>query len=135
MTRLTALGMTALAAPALLAQSVVLQIRPRVGDTLAMRLDQQTEMIGVRKTGNKASSGSVLNMMSMFSRAIVEQGSAAGSTVLTVTDSVRLSTSDEKGKASAAAAERQWRGQQARLRVAPDGTVEVVADKSDASRE
>src|SRR4051812_9484404 len=76
-----------------LAQSVLLQIRPRVGDTLSMRLDQQTEMIGVRKTGNKESSGSVITMMSMFSRAIVEQGSATGSTVLTVTDSVHLSTS------------------------------------------
>src|SRR6185436_9965780 len=77
--RMTGVAVLGIAAQQVAAQSVVLQIRPRVGDTLSMRLDQQTEMIGVRKTGNKESSGSVLNMMSMFSRAIVEQGTAAGS--------------------------------------------------------
>ena len=32
------------------AQSVTLQIKPKPGDTLRMRLDQQTEMTGVRRT-------------------------------------------------------------------------------------
>ena len=34
------------------AQSVTLQIKPKLSDTLRMRLDQQTEMTGVKRTSN-----------------------------------------------------------------------------------
>jgi len=34
------------------AQAVLLQIRPRVGDTLHLRLDQQTELTGMRRPGS-----------------------------------------------------------------------------------
>ena len=54
------------------AQAVTLQIKPHVGDTLRMRLDQQSEMTGVKRTSTRRSDGDGHRTMNMFSRAIVE---------------------------------------------------------------
>src|SRR3954469_22663717 len=89
------------------AQSVTLAIKPRVGDTLRMRLDQESEMTGVRKTAAGEMSAMVLTTMRMFSRAIVEGATENGTAVLAVTDSVRLSTTDDHSRAAAALAEAQ----------------------------
>lgn len=116
------------------AQTVVLQIRPRIGDTLRMRLDQESEMSGVRKTAAGESSALVLTTMKMFSRAIIEGASEKGTVVLAVTDSVQLMTSDDHSRGAAAQAEAQMRGQRARFRVLPDGSLGTV-DDADANRE
>lgn len=116
----------ALAAPAVRAQRVRLEIKPRVGDTLQMRLDQEIEMTGVRRTRTGESSAMMVNGMHMFSRAIIESGTERDRTVLAVTDSVQLSTSDDASQALAEQAEAQLRGQQVRFRVAPDGTVSMI---------
>jgi len=105
------------------AQSVTLQIRPRVGDTLRMRLDQQSEMTGVKKSSTGEATAMVIATMKMFSRAIVEASSEKSTTVLAVTDSVLLSTTDERARAATLQAEGQMRGQRVRFRVSPDGTV------------
>lgn len=128
-----AIVLLAVASP-LLAQTVVLQIKPRSGDTLRMRLDQESEMSGVRRTPSGESGAMVLTTMKMFSRAIVEGSSEKGTVVLAVTDSVLLTTTDDHSRAAAAKAEAQMRGQRARFRVTPDGTVGTV-DDADASRE
>jgi hypothetical protein len=112
----------------------VLQIRPHPGDTLRMRLDQESEISGVRRTKTGESSAMVLTTMKMFSRAIIESNSDRGTVVLAVTDSVRLTTSDEHARGAASLAEAQMRGQRARFRVTPDGTVGTVGD-ADATRE
>lgn len=112
----------------------VLQIKPRTGDTLRMRLDQESEISGVRKTKAGESSAMVLTTMKMFSRAIIENNTDRGTVVLAVTDSVRLTTSDEHSRGDASLAEAQMRGQRARFRVTPDGTVGTV-DDGDATRE
>jgi hypothetical protein len=112
----------------------VLQIKPHAGDTLRMRLDQESEISGVRKTTAGESSAMVLTTMKMFSRAIVESNTDKGTVVLAVTDSVLLTTSDEHSRGAASIAEAQMRGQRARFRVTPDGTVGTV-DDGDASRE
>jgi hypothetical protein len=116
------------------AQSVTLQIRPHAGDTLRMRLDQESEMSGVKKTSSGESSAMVVTTMKMFSRAIIEANTDKGTTVLAITDSVLLSTTDDHSRGATAAAEAQLRGQKARFRVSPDGTVSTVQD-GDASRE
>lgn len=115
-------------------QSVTLQIRPHAGDTLRMRLDQESEMSGVKKTSSGESSAMVVTTMKMFSRAIIEANTDKGTTVLAITDSVLLSTTDDHSRGAAAAAEAQLRGQKARFRVSPEGTVSTVQD-GDASRE
>ncbi len=108
------------------AQTITLQIKPQVGDTIRMRLDQQSEMSGVRRTESGESSALVVNGMSMFSRAIVEGASGAGTNVLAVTDSVRMSTSDDRSRPAVVQAEQALRGQRVRFRVFPDGTVGVA---------
>ncbi len=117
------------------AQSVTLQIKPRVGDTLRMRLDQETEMTGVRRTANGEASAMVMSTMQMFSRAIVEGTVERGTLLLAVTDSVLLSTTDEHARAAAKQAEVQMRGQRMRFRVSPDGTVGLSQMGDGASRE
>lgn len=114
--------------------ATMLQIKPKPGDTLRMRLDQESEISGVRKSANGESSAMVLTTMKMFSRAIVEASTETGTQVLAVTDSVLLASSDEHSRAQIAAAEAQMRGQRARFKVTPDGTVGTVQD-GDASRE
>ena len=108
------------------AQSVALQIKPREGDTLRMRLDQESEMTGVRRTDDGESSAMVFTSMQMFSRAIVERSTSYGTTVLALTDSVILSTSDDHDRAAASQMESQMRGQRVRFVVGPDGTVNML---------
>jgi hypothetical protein len=124
-----------LAASRVWGQSVTLQIRPHVGDTLRMRLDQQSEMTGVRRTAAGEASAMVMSSMKMFSRAIVEGRADKGTSLVAVTDSVILSTSDEHARAAAGQAEARMRGQRVRFRVSPDGTVGMSQSGDSASRE
>ena len=116
----------------------MLQIKPHVGDTIRMRLDQESEMSGVRRTSTGESSAMVLNTMRMFSRAIVEGGGWAGNgdgvTVLAVTDSVLTTTTDSRERGDAKQMQSQLRGQRLRFRVAPDGSVSML-DMDGAPRE
>lgn len=107
-------------------QGVMLQIKPHVGDTIRMRLDQESEMTGVRRTGSGESSAMVLTTMTMFSRAIVEGASVDGITVLAVTDSVLVSTTDDRSRGETLQQQAQMRGQQMRFRVLPDGSVSML---------
>jgi hypothetical protein len=114
---------------------VTLQIRPHVNDTLRMRLDQQTEMTGVRRTTAGEVTAVVVNTMKMFSRAIVEGASERGTNLLAVTDSVLLTTTDELARAAAQRTELELRGKQMRFRVSWDGTVGMNDSEPGASRE
>src|SRR4051812_10728193 len=104
------------------AQLTQLELRPKLGDTLRMRLDQTTEMSGARK-GFIARQA--LTTLRVYSRAIVEDVAADGTTILAITDSVDVTTSDAHARALAAEARRQLEGRQMRLRLSPDGTVAV----------
>lgn len=92
-------------------QPVLLQIRPRAGDTLAVRLDQRMEMTGIptecasstgaqlpfRDSARMRSCSSAARQMTtvteVFSRAIVQKSTKEGATVLAVTDSIRAAAS------------------------------------------
>jgi len=128
---LLALGVTVAWRAPMEGQSFMLQIRPRVGDTLRMRLDQQSEMTGTKSVGGSESTAISVTTMQMFSRAIVEGMSPDGTTVLAVTDSVLLSTSDGRSRGSgkaAASAPQSLRGTRVRFHVAPDGAVTMSGD-------
>lgn len=129
------IGVLLAAAGPALSQGVTLQIKPHLGDTLRMRLDQQSEMTGVRRTKAGESSAMVMNSMKMFSRAIVEGSADKTTTLLAVTDSVILATSDEHARAAARTAEQMMRGQRVRFRVSPDGTVGMNEANDGAPRE
>jgi hypothetical protein len=73
--------------------------------------------------------------MKMFSRAIVEGSADNGTTLLAVTDSLVLTTTDERSRAAALQAADLMRGQRLRFRVSPDGTVSMVDSNDGGSRE
>lgn len=129
-----ALGVSAAARSAEAQEQILLRISPQVGDTLRMRLDQQTEIVGTRRAGSAESTTSIINTMVMFSRAIVEGLSASATTVLAVTDSVLFSSTDERTRAAREKAQKSLTGQRVRFHVAPDGTM-GMSDEGRAPRE
>jgi hypothetical protein len=113
------------------AQRLLLELRPRVGDTLRMRLDQTTEMSGSRKGGAPRS---VTTTLVMFSRAIVENTAPTSTLILAVTDSADVNTNDERGRPVADETRRQLAGRRMRLRLFFDGTVAVAEDQGSVPR-
>lgn len=137
---IVAVAVTAWARPAH-AQKVMLQLRPRVGDTITMRLDQQTEVMGKREPGKPlgpATSGpasaSMINSSVTFSRAVIESAVAPYTTIVAITDSVLLSSTDQHGQATAAAMQHQLQGQRVRLTIAPDGSIQMPKDGSSPAK-
>ena len=124
-----------LVAAAPLRAQVTLAIKPHPGDTLRMRLDQESEMRGVQTTAAGEMSAMVVTTMKMFSRAIVESASENGTAVLAVTDSVRLTTTDDHSRGAVELAESQMSGQRVRFRVMPDGTLGMLTTGDGAPKE
>src|SRR5206468_6329902 len=110
------------------AQRSPLELRPRTGGTLRMRLDQVTEMQGGR---SGAPMKPVVTTLTMFSRAIVERSDDVSALIIAVTDSVDVRSSEPHARAMIAKTEGELRGRQMRLRLAPDGSVSV-ADRASA---
>jgi hypothetical protein len=136
--RLTALAGLAIGAPRLVgaqagprpasmkAAAVMLEVRPRAGDTVAVRLEQRVEMLGTRRIAGHDSTARVMSSMVMYARTIVESVNASNSIVATHTDSVQLETSDDHAKTMRADAVRALSGTVSRLRLLPDGTGESL---------
>jgi hypothetical protein len=112
--------------------AVVIVLHPQVGDTLHTRLEQQTEVSSTSSNGGSAgpaSSGrsvgarSVSTAVTIDSRTIVRASERSRTTVLTIVDSARVTTSDVHAAALIRQAEQSLRGQQLVLQLAPDGTV------------
>lgn len=116
----------------LAAQDVLLELRPRVGDTLRMRLDQQTEIIASRSGGKPLT---VTTSVRMYSRAIVLGVDGPISIILAVSDSMTIDSNDEHALALAQQARRGIEGRQVRLRLVPDGTVALAEPERGVSRE
>lgn len=110
------------------AQGVELKLRPRVGDTLHTRLEQQTEVSGMVPGGAGPSMRKMTTTVTLTSRTIVRQALPASTVVLTIVDSAQIRTSDPHAATQAPDAERSLRGQQLVLRLACDGTVESARD-------
>lgn len=106
-----------------LAQELLLQIRPRAGDTLRMRLDQETDYSSGAMVRAGSGPGTMISKMAMFARAIIEGATEAETAVLAVTDSVRLWSSDVAGAIAARQMEAQLKGQRVSFRVTPEGLV------------
>lgn len=128
----------------LYAQPVLLHIRPHVGDTLSVRLEQRVEMSGAPldcgpgtpMRGAKPCSAlrrELTTVNEVFSRAIVEKVSSGGASVLAITDSVRTATS--RGGPTGKPRRVQGRDHSIRMRVSSDGSAEVTdAEASDELR-
>ena len=120
------LGMTiVLSAQTASAQkSVLLQLRPRIGDTVWMRLDQQTEFAS-RRADMKAAPAIASTTTVTFSRMVVESGVAASTTIIAITDSVLVTNSSSKNVSPTT---RQTPGQRVRLQIAPDGSLTLPSE-------
>ena len=119
-------AVAALAAAPLAAQSTLLQIRPRLGDTLRMRLDQQVEMTGSTRVGDVDSTVTVTTRTRVLAHSVVEKSEAGGTTMLAVTDSVIVSSAKGERPILTEQARPGLQGQRVQLRVAPDGATQVV---------
>ena len=129
------------------AQPVLLQIRPHVGDTLIVRLDQRVDMSGAPvgcglPTGSRGrrpsppagcaeASRRLTTVSEVFSRAIVKSVAREGAVVLTITDSIRTASS----RGTMVGKPRRVRGREGsmELRVSSEGGAEVI--DSDASEQ
>jgi hypothetical protein len=105
---------------------VLLQLRPRTGDTLWTRLEQKSEIARADEEGR--SSHPMTTRVTVLARTIVQASRGATTTVLTVVDSAEVRSSDARGAAAGAQAERALRGQQLVLQLAGDGSVESARD-------
>jgi hypothetical protein len=108
------------------AQTVMLEIRPRAGDTLHLRLDQEVNLTATRKVGGSDSSMRVKSSMQLLSRAIVERGDPLGSVIVAITDSVGVVTNDNHGGAMRDELRRSLQGRAVRMFVAPDGSARML---------
>ena len=112
-------------------QSVLLQIRPHIGDTLRMHLSQSVEVTGTTTDHGRDSTSSMTTSVEVFTRAIAEQWTSGGTLMQTITDSVKSTpaSSAEIGylRRRALLSKRVW------LRVSPDGGMEVVHDTDPSS--
>ena len=112
-------------AQAISAQSVLLQIRPHIGDTLRMHLSQTVEMTGTKR-GQRPNASSMTTSFEVFTRAIAEQYTSGGTLMRTITDSVAMSPAS-----AASLADLKRRAMLANpvlLRVSADGGMELVDD-------
>ncbi|MGQ0639920.1 MAG: DUF6263 family protein [Gemmatimonadaceae bacterium] len=120
------------------AQRYSLQLRPRAGDTLRLKMEQTTEFEGTHgrekapgsggagAAGKPDSTSHERSALRVYTRIAVEATDLDGADVTAITDSVRLTNSSGSRDAIAAAA-RAAEGRRVRLHVAPDGATKVVA--------
>ncbi|MGI8619532.1 MAG: hypothetical protein ACR2L6_10650 [Gemmatimonadaceae bacterium] len=118
-----ALAATLLAGPAY-GQRVRLEIRPQIGDTIQMQLDQEIEMSGTPAGGAEATPKSMTGWMHVRTRAIPVRRLASGTHVLAITDSVGISPVG--GSPLLESARRALQGRRVELRVGLDGAMEVI---------
>jgi len=120
------LAWPALFAQAAGAQAVLLQIRPRIGDTLRMHLSQTVEMTGTTRDQRGDKPSTMTTSVEVFTRAIAQQWTSGGTLMQTITDSVAMNPTTP-----GALAELRRRTMQAKpvwLRVSTDGAMEMVDD-------
>jgi hypothetical protein len=109
------------------AQRYRLQLKPNIGDTLRMELDEQREHTGTTKLGGSDSTRTMSSRLRMFSRAIVQAKLRNAVSVLAIVDSVSLVTNDQHTRASAA-------GQRMLFRLSEDGTMRVIDQETAGGR-
>ena len=108
------------------AQPVLLQIRPQIGDTLRMHLSQTVEVTGTTQGARTDPVRSMTTSIEVFTRAIAHQWTSNGTLMQTITDSVAMNPASP-----ASLSDLRRRAMQARtvwLRVSTDGAMELVDD-------
>jgi hypothetical protein len=114
---------------------VLLQIRPRAGDTLRLHFDQTVEMRGTARAGGTDSTSHQKTKLEVFTRIAVETTDIEGATVVALTDSVNLTGAASAAGATMLPTARAMKGQRVRLRVLHDGAMHLANQESWTPRE
>lgn len=124
-------------APGVHAQGVLLQIKPRVGDTLRLRIEQEMEISGVSKVRDADTTITMRSSMLMLSRSIVVESDDDGTTVKSITDSVAvdMGATDPLVVTLSDQARRALQGKEVRVRFSREGSGTVVDADPDIPRD
>jgi hypothetical protein len=107
-------------------RTVALRIKPRVGDTLYTRFEQEVEMVGTTRLGEVDTTMRMTSSMLMLSHVVVEGRDELGTTVTTVTDSVAVVAAGMGAATPPESLRRAMQGKRVQLRIAPDGSATVL---------
>ena len=130
--RLSVVLAVSLHASSVQAQPVSLQLRPRVGDTLRMEMDQDIEMWGTIRIAGIDSTRATKTTFRVITHALVLKSDMSGTTLSAVADSVTVSTNDERGAGALSDARRRLIGRAVQLWMAPDGETKLVSAEAGA---
>lgn len=116
------------------AQKISITLRPRVGDTLRMAMDQEVEMSGTRRRAGGAgdSTRTTRTTLHVVTRAAVLSATLDGTTLIAEAESLSMSTSGDQGTATQDRARQRLLGRAVRLWMAPDGATKVVSVEAGA---
>jgi hypothetical protein len=113
----------------------MLEIRPKRGDTLHMRLDQQVTMTGTTKVGRSDSTMSVTTGTHVRARVVVESSDDSWTNVLTLTDSIAVVSRGGRASKHGEDARRTLEGKRLRMRISPEGNAEITENPDALSDE
>ena len=108
------------------AQTILLQIRPHIGDTLRMHLTQTIEMTGIAPGARPDARRSMTTSIEVFTRAIAHQWTQGGTLMQSITDSVAMTPASTESIADLR--RRALQSKKVWLRVSTDGAMEMVDD-------
>lgn len=119
------------------AQSITLAIQPRVGDTLRLRIEQETEMSFMAKMGDSDTTMTQRSSVVTLSRGIVVATDNEGSTVRSIIDSiaVELRHPDPFVAARSDQVRRALQGKEVRVRFTRQGSAAVLEADPDIPRD
>ena len=126
--RIAVLGVACLLAPgAAHAQlsNIVLRIKPKVGDTLFTRFEQDVSMKGTVHVHGSDTTMTMHTSLLLLSRVLVPGSDETGTTITTITDSVSLISDGEPAEPEDV--RRAMEGQRVQLHIAPDGSAAILA--------
>ena len=114
---------------------IPLQVRPKPGDTLRTRFEQDVVMTGTTKVRGRDTTLRSSSSLLVLARIAVQSCDATGCTVAAITDSVALLSVDAQALAPSEAARKAMQGRRIQLRVRPDGSTLVLTAPKDLEPE
>jgi hypothetical protein len=117
------------------AQTVMLRIQPRVGDTMYTRFEQSVEMVGTRNVHSVDTTMTSRMDIMILSHSLVQASDGHGTTVLAITDSVAMQGHGTGASAPNETLRHAMQGRQARLHIARDGSAELLGASDDVTPE
>jgi hypothetical protein len=119
------------------AQTVTLQIKPKVGDTLRLRIEQEVEITGEGKVRDADTTMTLRSSMLLLSRTIVVATDDEGTTVRAITDSIAvdMGNGDPRAAALSDQTRRALQGKEVRVRFSRQGSATMIEADPDIPRD